>query len=149
MKMLIMRGKAGKYALPGEHAKDWPRGALDEPAALEFARLRGYDTKILDVAGLSTAGSMQMRMALSEIRADNEVFALYGFSAGGYTIYHILRALTPKERDRLAMVVVIGAPPPPDKHSYRGPWELIFRVDPPAGHMAGPRALLTRPYGPD
>ena len=87
-------------------------GALDKPAALEFARLRGYDTKILDVAGLSTAGSTQMRMALSEIRADNEVFALYGFSAGGYTIYHILKALTPKERDRLAMVVVSALPRP-------------------------------------
>ena len=111
MKMLIMRGKTGKYALPGEQARDWPRGALDEPAALEFARLRDYDAKILDVAGLSTAGSMQMRMALSEIRADNEVFALYGFSAGGYTIYRILRALKPKERDRLALVVVLGAPP--------------------------------------
>jgi hypothetical protein len=31
MKMLIMRGKAGKYALPGEQAKDWPRGALTNP----------------------------------------------------------------------------------------------------------------------
>ena len=40
MKMLILRGKAGKYALPGEQPRDWPRGALDEPAALEFARLR-------------------------------------------------------------------------------------------------------------
>jgi hypothetical protein len=149
MKMLIMRGKAGRYALPGEQEREWPRGALDEPAALQFARLRGYSPTILDVAGYSAAGSRQMQMALSEIRSDNEVFALYGFSAGGYTIYHILRALKPKERDRLALVVVLGAPPPPDAHFYRGPWELIFRLNPPAGHMAGPRALLARPYGAD
>ena len=115
----------------------------------EFARLRGYTPKVLDVAGYSAPGSKQMQMALSEIRSDNDVFALYGFSAGGYTIHHILKALKPKERDRLALVVVLGAPPPPAIHSYEGPWELIFRRDPPAGHMAGPRALLARPYGPD
>ena len=149
MKMLIMRGKAGMYALPGEKDRDWPRGALDEAAALEFARLRGYSPKILDVAGYSAAGSKQMQMAMSEIRADDDVFALYGFSAGGYTIFNILRVLKPKERDRLALVVVLGAPPPPAVHHYRGPWELIFRLDPPAGHMAGPRALLAQPFGPD
>ena len=148
MKMLILRGKAGTYALPGEKAREWPTGALDEPAALEFARLRGYTPKPLNVAGYS-GGGKAMQMALEEIRKDDEVFALYGFSAGGYTIYHILRALKPKERDRLALVVVLGAPPPPDIHLYRGPWELIFRLNPPAGHMAGPRALLARPYGPD
>jgi hypothetical protein len=149
MKMLIMRGKAGMYALPGEKDRDWPRGALDEPAALEFARLRGYSPKVLDVAGYSAAGSRQMQMALSEIRADDEVFALYGFSAGGYTIFNILRVLKPKERDRLALVVVLGAPPPPAVHHYRGPWELIFRLNPSDGHMAGPRALLAQPFGPD
>jgi len=149
MKMLILRGKAGKYALPGEQPRDWPRGALDEPAALEFARLRGYDANVLDVVGYSGANGPQVRLALAEIRADDEIFALYGFSAGGYAIYHILRALKPKERERLALVVVLGAPPQPEKQGYSGPWELIFRLDPPAGHMAGPRALLTRPYGPD
>jgi hypothetical protein len=149
MKMLIMRGKAGIYALPGEPERNWPKGALDEAAALEFARLRDYSPIILDVAGYSAAGSRQMQMAMSEIRADDEVFALYGFSAGGYTIYNILRVLKPKERDRLALVVVLGAPPPPSINGYRGPWELIFRLNPPAGHMAGPRALLARPFGPD
>jgi len=151
MKMLILRGKAGRYPLPDdpEREREWPRGALDEPAALEFARLRGYSPTILDVAGYSAVGSKQMQMALSEIRSDNEVFALYGFSAGGYTIQHILKVLKPKERDRLALVVVLGAPPPPKRSSYLGPWELIFRLNPPAGHMAGPRALLEQPFGPD
>ena len=99
--MLILRGKAGKYALPGEQPRDWPRGALDEPPALEFARLRGYDAKVLDVIGYSGAGGQQVRMALAEIRADDDVFALYGFSAGGYAIYNIIRALTRKEKERL------------------------------------------------
>ena len=110
---------------------------------------RGYDARVLDVIGYSGAGGQQVRMALAEIRADDDVFALYGFSAGGYAIYNIIRALTRKEKDRLALVVVLGAPPPPEKQGYGGPWELIFRLDPPAGHMAGPRALLARPYGPD
>ncbi|WP_413993499.1 hypothetical protein ACMDCR_16255 [Labrys okinawensis] len=151
MKMVILRGKAGTYALPGEKPREWPRGALDEAAALDFARLRGYEPKVIDVAGWSAVNSQQMRMAMKEIRADDDVFALYGFSAGGYTIYNILNALKPKEKDRLALVVVLGAPPDPTpfKEDYRGPWELIYRLNPPAGHMAGPRVLLERPFGPD
>jgi hypothetical protein len=148
MKMLILRGKAGMYALPGQKERNWPTGALDDQAAREFAILRGYEPKILNVAGYSAAGSQQMQMAMNEIKADDDVFALYGFSAGGYTIYNILQRLTTKEKDRLALVVVLGAPPPPAEHFYSGPWELIFRLNPPAGHMAGPRALLAQPFGP-
>jgi hypothetical protein len=37
MKMLILRGIAGHYS-----GRDWPRGALDEPPALEYTRRRGY-----------------------------------------------------------------------------------------------------------
>jgi hypothetical protein len=147
--MVIMRGKAGMYALPGEAKKDWPAGALDEAAALRFARLRGYEPKVIKVAGYSGMYSRQMKLALKEIRADDDVFALYGFSAGGYTINNILRVLTSKEKDRLALVVVLGAPPPPEKSTYHGPWELIFRLNPPEGHMAGPSVLLRDPFGPD
>jgi hypothetical protein len=146
--MIIMRGIAGHYALPGEKARDWPRGALDERAALEFAALRGYDPKVLDVAGWTGAHQKQTMMALEEIRRDDDVFALYGFSGGGYNTYHIIHALKQKERDRLALVVVLGAPKT-GKGSYMGPWELIYRLDPPGGHMAGPRALLARPFGSD
>ena len=95
--MLILRGKAGKYALPGEQPRDWPKGALDEPAALDFARLRGYDAAVMDVVGYSGANGPQVRKTLAAIRADDEVLALYGFSAGGYAIYHIIRALTARE----------------------------------------------------
>jgi len=40
LKMLILRGIAGHYS-----GRDWPRGALDEPPALEYARRRGYAGK--------------------------------------------------------------------------------------------------------
>ena len=50
MKMLILRGITGHYA-----GRDWPRGALDEPSALEYARRKGYVGQVLDVAGATGA----------------------------------------------------------------------------------------------
>jgi hypothetical protein len=136
MNMLIMRGIAGHYA-----GRDWPRGALDEPSALEYARRRGYVGRVLDVAGATGRNSPQTRMALEEFRRDGTVTALYGFSGGGYNVWHVINALTHAERARLRLVVVLGAP---RNHStlYQGPWELVYRLDPPEGHMDGPRALL-------
>jgi hypothetical protein len=49
--------------------------------------------------------------------------------------------LKTKKRARLRLVVVLGAPKTPMKF-YMGKWELIYRLDPPGGHMDGPRALL-------
>lgn len=134
--MLILRGIAGHYS-----GRDWPRGALDEPPALEYARRRDYKGRVLDVAGATGAHSLQTRMALDEFRRDKTVTALYGFSGGGYNVLHIIHALTSAERERLRLVVVLGAPKSPE-HLYKGPWELVYRGDPPGGHMAGPRALL-------
>jgi hypothetical protein len=136
MKMLILRGIAGHYA-----GRDWPRGALDEPSALEYASRRGYVGQVLDVAGATGAKSAQTVMALAEFRRDETVAALYGFSGGGYNVRHIITALGHPERARLKLVVVLGAPKNPS-HLYNGPWELIYRTDPPGGHMDGPRALL-------
>ncbi|HKD29285.1 MAG TPA: TIGR02594 family protein [Xanthobacteraceae bacterium] len=138
--MLILRGIAGHYA-----GRDWPRGALDEPPALEYARRRGYAGRVLDVAGATGADSPQTQIALAEFRRDPSVTALYGFSGGGYNVLHIIHAMTQAERGRLRLVVVLGAP---GKHGasreplYRGSWEVVYRHDPPGGHMAGPRALL-------
>jgi len=148
MKMLILRGKAGDYPTPDGKPKYWQKGALDEPSALEFARLRGYDAKVIDVKGYSAVNSEQMIATLKEIRADDDIFALYGFSAGGYTIANILGVLTKKEKERLALVVILGAPP--HLGIYDGPWELIYREDPDGknGHMRGPKELLSNPYGP-
>jgi uncharacterized protein (TIGR02594 family) len=134
--MLILRGIAGHYA-----GRDWPRGALDEPPALEYASRRGYKGRVLDVAGATGAHSPQTRMAVDEFRRDNTVTALYGFSGGGYNVLHFIHALTSAERERLRLVVVLGAPKNPE-HLYKGSWELVYRRDPAGGHMAGPRALL-------
>src|SRR5262249_28132495 len=144
MTMLVLRGKAGHYPWNGH--TNWPRGALDEPSALEYARRRGYVGRVLDVAGVASADSLQTRMALDEFRRDKTVTALYGFSAGGYNVRHIINALTPAERTRLRLAVVLGAPGPQDLHKdlSKGRWELIYRLDPPRPrhHMDGPRALL-------
>jgi lysozyme family protein len=134
--MLILRGIAGHFA-----GRDWPRGALDEPSALAYAKARGYDGRILDVAGATGSGSLQVAMALTALRADASVTALYGFSGGGYNVLHILDDLSRDERARIKLVVVLGAPSNPPA-LYRGPWELVYRTDPPSGHMDGPRALL-------
>ena len=136
MKMLILRGIAGHYS-----GRDWPRGALDEPPALEYARRRGYVGQVLDVAGTTGPHSAQTQMGLAEFRRDSTVAALYGFSGGGYNVRHIIHRLTHDERDRLKLVVVLGAPGNP-RDKYLGPWELVYRLDPPGGHMDGPRALL-------
>ena len=69
------------------------------------------------------------------------VAALYGFSGGGYNVRWVLQSLTPVERKRIHLVVVLGAPLN-NPSLYRGMWELVYRLDPPQGHMAGPRALL-------
>ena len=44
--MLILRGIAGHFA-----GQTYPHGALDEPAALDYARRRGYLGRVLDVSG--------------------------------------------------------------------------------------------------
>jgi hypothetical protein len=135
-KMLILRGIAGHF-----DGRDWPRGALYEQPALEYARRKGYDGQVLDVAGAAYENSPQTLMALAEFHRDPAVAALYGFSGGGYNVLHIINAIAPAERTRLQLVVVLGSPKnKPDK--YKGPWELVYRIDPPGGHMDGPRALL-------
>jgi hypothetical protein len=132
--MLILRGIAGHFA-----GKDYPHGALDEPAALDYARRRGYLGRVLDVSGEVYKDSPQVVEALAEIRRDQSIGALYGFSGGGYNAAHILDDLTDAERDRIKLVIVLGAPKnSPDL--YKGPWELVYRTDP--SHMNGPRALL-------
>ena len=136
-KMLILRGIAGHYA-----GRDWPRGALDEPPALEYASRRGYVGQVLDVAGKTGEKSPQTLMALAEFNRDETVAAFYGFSGGGYNILHILKALPTDKRSRIELLVVLGSEPGNSRNNYKGPWELIYRGDPPGGHMDGPRALL-------
>lgn len=136
--MLILRGIAGHFA-----GRDWPHGALDESSAIEYARRRGLTGFVLDVSGETGPNSRQTRMALDRLHADTEgdITALYGFSGGGYNVRHIINALDHVGKSRIKLVVVLGAPKN-DPHLYNGPWELVYRGDPPTGHMDGPRALL-------
>lgn len=140
--MLILRGISGHF-----DGRDWERGALYEQPALEYAQRRGYVGRVLDVSGETGADSDQVKAALAAIRADPNIHALYGFSGGGYNVRHILNALG-KNDNRMDLVVVLGAPKNP-KESYIGTYELVYRLDPPAGHMAGPAALLAELSQPD
>ena len=140
MKMLILRGNSGFYG-----GKNWPRGALDEPPALEYARRRGYEGQVLDVEGNNSGPhSKQTKLALETWRSDDEASALYGFSGGGYNARWVIQALSGDERARLKLVVALGAPYDELPHVYKpgNPWEVVYRLDPPGGHMDGPRALL-------
>lgn len=131
--MLILRGIA---------TDNYPRGALEEAPALEYARRMGYAGRVLDVPGKAFNGSPQMAMALQAIREDFNVAALYGFSGGGYNLRHVLNHMTPEEKERIKLVVVLGALENPRYFYEDGHWKLVYRTDPPEGHMAGPRALL-------
>ena len=134
--MLILRGIAGFYA-----GRNWPRGALFEEPALEYAKRRGYDGMVLDISGEAYEGSPQSKLALTKYRGDSSINALYGFSGGGYNIYHIIQGMKKAEKDRLQLVVVLGSPKM-KQSAVQGSWEVVYRLDPPGGHMDGPRALL-------
>ncbi len=128
--MLILRGIADT-----EH----PRGQLDDDAAREYARRLGYRGEVLDVAG--DADGPQVKIALDRIHHDDKVTAIYGFSGGGYNARRIWSQLNAEERQRVGKVVVIGSPGV-NKSDFPGAADVLIKQDPPAGHMAGPKALL-------
>jgi hypothetical protein len=130
--MLILRGIANQ---------DNPRGQLDDKSALEFARRSGFRGEVLDVAGNTGAESPQVKMALSRIRADAKVTAIYGFSGGGYNTRALWTQLDSSERERIRKVVIVGSPGVA-KSDFPGSADVVIKSDPPAGHMAGPKALL-------
>ena len=128
--MLILRGIANAQN---------PRGQLDDDAAREYARRTGYRGEVLEVAG--DADGAQAKIALDRIKQDQKVTALYGFSGGGYNARRIWRQLNADERQRIRKVVVIGSPGV-SKSDFPSSADVLIKQDPPAGHMAGPRALL-------
>lgn len=144
--MLILRGITKLKVWP-----QYPNGALDEPPALQYASNRGYTGRVLNVSGETGDKSKQTNMALQEIQNDSSITALYGFSGGGYNVYHILNRLTQEQRGRLELVVVIGVETSKlsadalNPKRYNANWELVYRNDPPPPmtHIDGPRALLT------
>jgi hypothetical protein len=130
--MLILRGIAD-----GDH----PHGQLDDRSALEYARRLGYRGEVLDVAGGGGSESPQVRMALNRIHGDENVTALYGFSGGGYNTKQVYAQLTPSQRRRIRKIVVVGAPGVARSDFPQSP-DVVIKGDPPAGHLAGPKALL-------
>lgn len=144
-KMMILRGIAGTFG-----GKYYPRGALDETSALEYARRMGYQGFVLDMAGATGSNSEQVQAAMHLLALDKSIKAIYGFSGGGYNVRHVLDQLNDVEIQQIELVVVIGAPNNPPE-LYNGPedsWQLVYRTDPPEGHMAGPRKLLEE-LGPE
>ena len=143
--MLILRGITNLKVWP-----QYPNGALDEPPALQYASNRGYTGRVLNVSGETGDKSKQTNMALLEIQNDSSITALYGFSGGGYNVYHILNRLKEEQRGLLELVVVIGVESNKlsahalNSNRYNAHWELVYRNDPPPPltHIDGPRALL-------
>ncbi len=143
--MLILRGITNLKYWP-----KYPNGALDEPPALEYARRRGYVGRVLNVSGETGDNSPQTRKAVQEFHSDSTIVALYGFSGGGYNVYHILNRLTQEQRARLELVVVIGVVSNKlsahalNAKMYNAHWELVYRNDPPPPltHIDGPKTLL-------
>ena len=121
-----------------------PHGLLDRDSAREYARRKGYVGRVLEVSDSHAgADTKQVKAALQTIQDDDEIVALYGFSGGGYNARYILNALGASEQARIRLVVILGAPNNPAS-AYDGPWDLIYRKDPPSpnGHMDGPKVLL-------
>src|SRR6266446_7785048 len=92
--------------------------------------------------------SPQTVLALKTFRDDTSITAFYGFSGGGYNLWWILSKLTPDERKRIELVVVVGVDTDKpqadyDKSKFAGAdWDLIYRPNHPRNHMFEPEALL-------
>jgi hypothetical protein len=168
--MLILRGNSDKEGklYPDEHGNiiAWPDGALHEGPAKDFASRKKYTPKVLDIPGdpkppapdapVGKDGkkhgtrwdSPQTILALNTFRDDTSIKALYGFSGGGYNLWWILKKMTPAERDRVELVVVVGVDTDRpasdyDKSKFQGAhWDLRYRPNHPKNHMFEPEALL-------
>jgi hypothetical protein len=130
--MLILRGIASAEA---------PRGQLDDDSALKYARRVGYRGEVLDVASNGSTDGAQVTMAVDRIRHDEKVRAIYGFSGGGYNARRIYARLNRAERQRMRKIIVVGSPGV-TKADFPESADVLIKDDPPAGHMAGPKALL-------
>lgn len=111
---------------------------LHEDAALQFARLHGYQGEVLDVSGEAYDNSPQVRAALARIDK-GDVTALYGFSGGGYNVVHIWDHMRPEQRERLNLVVVVGSPGV-DRAHFVGPRVIVYNEEGVA-HMDQPDDL--------
>lgn len=175
-KMLILRGNsAGAGSYPDEKGNNnvaWPIGALHVQAASDYARLNGYEPLVLDRPGQPQSQvSPQAKAALKAFLDDEAVAAFYGFSGGGYNLKHILDFLAsykPDTLQRIALVVVIGAPTPQGKFAFtpsnynavarrraklwkNADWKVVYRTNPVRSQMRKdlPKDISTHMFGPD
>jgi hypothetical protein len=130
--MLVLRGVANA---------EYPHGVLDDEVAVEYARRIGFRGEVLDVPADYGPNSTQVSMALVRIRRDGSITAIYGFSGGGYNTRVIWQQLSVSERQRVRKVIVVGSPGV-DESQFAGAPDMVIKLDPPEGHMAGPKALL-------
>jgi hypothetical protein len=142
--MLIMRGNSGKYEDESGNERQWPKGALHEGPAKEYAVLMGilmgftggFKPKVLDVKGNSRPPGPDAKpgpdgiihgtrkdsegtlMALDCVQKHPAIVALYGFSGGGYNIKPILNQMTDEQRKRIRLVTVVGVDADAPKGDY-------------------------------
>jgi hypothetical protein len=144
--MLIMRGNSGKYEDESGKTRDWPKGALHEGPAKEYAVLMGsamgfntgFKPKVLDVKGNSKPPGPDAKpgpdgeihgtrndsdgtlMALDCVKKHPGIVALYGFSGGGYNMKYILKQMTDEQRKRVRLVTVVGVDADAPKSHFDG-----------------------------
>jgi hypothetical protein len=164
--MLILRGNSGSYENEEGKAHYYDKGALHEGPAKDLATRRGFTPQVLDVSGDAKPpgkdapvgkdgkrhgtrhDSPQTIKALRAFRDDKSITGFYGFSGGGYNLWQILKQMTPDERRRVDLVVVVGVDTDKPESEYDkskftgGDWELIYRPNHPKNHMFEPEALL-------
>ena len=154
--MLIMRGNsasAGVYEDENGNKPAWPNGALHEGPAIDYARLLGFNPKVLDVSGSSNHGNRDTSegtvKALECFRQNTSIVAFYGFSGGGYNLKHILDQMTEDERRRVNWIAVVGvdADAPQSIFEHRnfkgGGWTLDYMANS-GKHMFLPENFLKR-----
>lgn len=157
--MLILRGNRGSFPDENGKTKSYPKGALHERAALDYAKRKGYSGQVLDVSGDSgenhdRSRSPQTIMAKETFLRSEDITAFYGFSGGGYNIYWILKSLEEKDLQRLTLIAVLGAPERPqakfEASDYTGgKWDLVYQKDPPASASVVPRGVDPHMFGPE
>lgn len=109
-----------------------------ETYAQIYATKRGYKFEAIPISGDNTLA--QRKAAIARIQKGG-ISALYGFSAGGYNIKHVLNGLSPKDRETIKDVTILGSP---GERPIKGITTHIIG-NPPQGHMQGPRVLSERP----
>jgi hypothetical protein len=177
-KMLILRGNGtdDPNTYPDEQGKfrPWPKGALHEKAAIDFAKKLGYVDVVIDEPGWPQGPkSKQTTAALAEFHKDEAIVGFYGFSGGGYNLWHLLKFLAanePQSLHRVDRLVVLGAPNKLGGKDIYKPayytarvsekakgkdwkldWDLIFRTNPHPSQLPKglPGGLDTHMFGPD